>query len=80
MAKDSFNKSLIELQKNLQDKDIHTIHATAHKLKGMALSSSCPILAKLSTELESQSEFIPEIIDRLVNQIIKEIGIIQELL
>lgn len=79
-ANESFAASLKDLALFIGNKDLPSIHRSAHKMKGSAFTIGCKHLANLAIELEQQKEFNEEIILNIFRKIKQEIAIVESLI
>lgn len=79
MADKSIAEIAADLQQNTTTQDWALLTANAHKLKGVALSISLPILAKQAAQLEHLSTFDTENIQQLVHKIQSEVTLCREI-
>ena len=81
MNLDKPTSTLIEdLRDALQQKDIAKLHATAHKIKGTALSSSLTHLAELAYAIEKEEGLDKDSIQALIDEIVAEIALLKQLI
>jgi HPt (histidine-containing phosphotransfer) domain-containing protein len=80
VSKTSLDSCLADLHKHLEAKDIPALKETAHKLKGVALSSCFNLLAKMAQELEQRDEFDHALYSKLVRSISSEVDSIKKLI
>ena len=69
-----------DLRDALHQKDVARLHATAHKIKGTALSSSLPHLAELAYAIEKEQGLDKDSIDKLINEIVDEVALLKQLI
>ena len=80
LIKKELLKSLVDLEKQYQLRDIKSFKEFAHKLKGTALSGGLPILAGLMNGFSQFDEFDEVQIGALVQQLRAEMILIINLL
>ena len=66
---DSLYQSMNQLKENLKNQDIDSIHLTAHKIKGSALTIGNSELVTLCTRLETEKKFDGNIFGKLIQKI-----------
>ena len=69
-----------ELRNSLNQKDVVSLHATAHKLKGTALSSSLTHLANLASAIEKEKGLDKDSIEGLIDEIVAEVALLKQLI
>lgn len=79
-SRKSINQCLSELQRYNTQKDAYNLSETAHKLKGVALTSCFTVLAKLAAELEKMEVYDPLISTNLIQDIHTEIQVVESLI
>jgi hypothetical protein len=69
-----------QLRASLAQKDTITLHSTAHKLKGTALSSCFTNLAELASTIEKEEGLDADAIETTINDIVEEVELIKQIL
>ncbi len=80
VIKGSFDEILLDLKDGLAQNNLEKITATAHKLKGVALSGCLPKLVQHAATLEYQNNFDNYIISNLIEHIEKEVNYIKQII
>lgn len=80
LAKDGIDESVSALQKAVDERDLESLNANGHKLKGTSLAVGLTQLSKLAVACELLDEFDKEYIDDLMQSLILEVDIVNDLL
>ena len=68
-----------ELKACIDSENFAELRSIAHKIKGISLSSSCEILAHLSSTLEKETDNNKEILQQLLQEITDEVELLKKL-
>lgn len=80
LAKKDIDESTKELQKGIVERDLDTLKATGHKLKGTCLTVGLTELSKLAVAFELLDEFDEEYVNKLFDSLLFETSIVNKLL
>jgi len=70
---------LIEIKEAIASENLNQLHLVAHRIKGIALSSSFQRLAHLTSTLEHTTHINKEYLDQILNDIIAEVTLLKTL-
>ena len=70
---------LIEIKETIASENLNQLHLVAHRIKGIALSSSFQRLAHLSSTLEHTTDNNKASLEQLLNEMIAEVTLLKTL-
>lgn len=80
LAKEGIEESVQAIQEAIDIRDLESLNATGHKLKGTSLAVGLTQLSKLAVAFELLDEFEEEYIDDLMQSLLTEVEIVNALL